>query len=111
MNEYLIIGIIAIVTIVVISILYSLGKIKKENILDWLLWAVSEAERLLGGGTGELKRVMAYNLFIGKYPIISNFISKDTFSAWIDIALIELEKLLENQKVSNYINNIDNKTD
>ena len=54
-NWYLIIALIAIVAVVIIACLKWLNKPTAEqiaNIKEWLLYAVTEAEAALGGGTG-----------------------------------------------------------
>lgn len=65
------------------------GKITMLNIIECLLWAVTEAERQLGGGTGKLKLRTAYDGFIIRYPYITKFIAFSTFSVWVDIVLPE----------------------
>ena len=38
---------------------------------EWLLFAVTEAEKSLGGGTGELKLHVTYDAFIKRFPLLS----------------------------------------
>ena len=35
-----------------------------DKVREWLLWAVTEAEKELGGGTGALKLRQVYDLFV-----------------------------------------------
>ena len=74
------------------------AKVKK-----WLVYAVTVAEKQLGSGTGQLKLRTVYDMFMTKFPKLSIFISFDTFSGWVDIALEEMNKLLENPAVKNYV--------
>jgi hypothetical protein len=87
----------------VLITLYRLGKIQRDNIIEWLLFAVTLAEKNLGGGTGELKLRTVYNWFIAKYPTISKFISFATFSFWVDIALDKMKEMLTNAKIGEYV--------
>jgi hypothetical protein len=64
---------------------------------------VVEAERKLGSGTGQLKLRWVYDLFAGKFPLLSRFLSFAAFSAWVDVALNEMQKLLKNCKVAAYV--------
>ena len=47
--------------------------------MEWLLYAVTEAERLLGSGTGKFKLRMVYNWFISNCPILSRWVSLKPF--------------------------------
>ena len=74
----------------------------------WLLLAVTNAERDLGGGTGKLKLRQVYDLFIQRFPYIARWISFDIFSGWVDEALDEMKRLLtSNQAIQDYINHAD----
>ena len=68
------------------------------NIKEWLKWAVTQAEIALGGGTGQLKLRLVYNLAVEKFPWIVKVISFETFSKWVDEALIWLNNQLESNK-------------
>lgn len=78
---------------------------KLSKVQEWLLWAVAEAEKALGGGTGQLKLRYVYDLFISKFPVASKFVTFALFSKMVDIALEKFNEMLKNnQKVQNYIN-------
>lgn len=80
------------------------AKSQKNNIIEWLLWAVSEAEKSLGSGTGQLKLRQVYDWFVKQYPIISKIIPFCVFSQWVDIALGEMKHMLEaNRNAATYI--------
>lgn len=73
---------------------------------EWLLFAVSQAEKELGGGTGKLKLRAVYEQFVEKFSWVAKVVSFETFSVWVDSALIEMRKLLEtNTNIQNYIAN------
>ena len=42
-----------------------------KSIKEWLLWAVTEAEKNLGSGTGQLKLRYVYNMFIERFRGLS----------------------------------------
>ena len=88
--------IVAIVLIAIILIVLAIKQPKKVK--EWLLYAVIEAEKELGGGTGPVKLRSVYDMFITKFPKLSVFISFNTFSEWVDVALDYMEKLLTDNK-------------
>ena len=76
-----------------------------ECFKEWLIYAVSLAEKNLGSGTGALKLRQVYENFAIKVPTLVEFISFEKFSNYVDEALISMRKMLENNKdISVYIN-------
>lgn len=75
-----------------------------ESVKEWLLFAVTEAEKKLGGGTGKLKLRFVYDMFIQKFPHTSCLISFEMFSGLVDEALEKMRAMLENNKaVETYV--------
>lgn len=72
------------------------GQLRKVR--EWLLWAVTEAERELGGGTGKLKLRQVYDLFVSRFPWLAPVVSFKRFSELVDEALDEMRDMLENNK-------------
>lgn len=68
---------------------------ERANAKEWLKWAVTEAEKALGSGTGQLKLRMVYDMFVEQFTWVSTFVSFDTFSEWVDEALVWLNKQLD----------------
>lgn len=103
---FIMIIIVLIAVIIEITAFTKLSRKKKvENIKEWLKLAVIEAEKTLGGGTGQLKLRYVYNQAVTQFPWIASLVSFETFSAWVDEALEWMEKQLEqNQAITNYIN-------
>lgn len=66
-----------------------------KNIKEWLLLAVTTAEKELGGGTGQLKLRYVYDLFVNRYPVAAKVVSFETFSTWVDEALEEMKNMLK----------------
>lgn len=80
------------------------NKIKINNVKEWLKIAVVEAEKNLGSGTGQLKLRQVYNLAITKFPWIGQLIKFETFSEWVDEALVWMrDELSKNDAIKNYI--------
>ena len=81
----------------------------KEQIVkikEWLLYAVTEAEKELGGGTGQLKLRQVYDLFVQRFPAVAAVVSFDTFSLWVDEALEQMRELLaKNEHAAAYVEN------
>ena len=83
-------------------------KLPKEkqiaNIKEWLKFAVIEAERELGSGTGQLKLRMVYDMAVKQFPFIVQLIPFDTFSKWVDEALDWMrDQLAENKAAQSYV--------
>ena len=76
-----------------------LGKVR-----EWLLWAVTEAEKELGGGTGKLKLRQVYDLFLVRFHWLAKIVPIELFSDMVDDALVEMREMLENNKaVKNHV--------
>lgn len=84
------VAIVAIVRFVGLPTASQLAKVK-----EWLLWAVTEAEKELGGGTGQLKLRQVYDLFVTRFPWLAKLISFELFSDMVDEALEEMRHLLD----------------
>ena len=109
-NWSLLIALIAVIAVAAIFVI----KFKKlptqaqiQKLKEWLLWAVTEAEKQLGGGTGRIKLRYVYDMFVSRFPSLAKIISFDYFSVLVDEALEEFRKLLStNQKINQYVNSI-----
>lgn len=77
---------------------------QKNKVIEWLKYAVSEAEKQLGGGTGQLKLRLTYDWFCAKFPVAAAVLPFAVFSAWVDVALDTFKRWLdENKNVANYV--------
>lgn len=106
-NWFMILAFAAIVVVAVLAV-YRFFKLPTEEQLDnlraWLLGAVTEAEKQLGGGTGQLKLRQVYDLFVARFPWLAKVITFNTFSDMVDDALVEMRELLEkNEAVQAYV--------
>ena len=97
-----------IIAIALGSGVYWFIKLPKEkkiaNIKEWLKFAVVDAEKELGSGTGQLKLRMVYNMAVKQFPFIVQLIPFDTFSGWVDEALDWMrDQLAENKVTQSYV--------
>ena len=77
------------------------GKVK-----EWLKYAVVEAEKYLGTGTGQLKLRAVYDMFVQAYPVFSKILPFSFFSKMVDDALEWMnQQLSKNVKIDMYVNN------
>lgn len=77
---------------------------QKSKIMEWLKYAVVEAEKFFGGGTGQLKLRQVYEWFCTQFPIIAAIVPFKVFSAWVDIALETMKEWLEhNGRIAMYV--------
>ena len=75
-----------------------------DKIREWMLYAVIQAEKTLGGGTGQVKIRYVYDMFVSKFPSVAKVISFETFSMLVDEALQKMRKILDtNDKVKAYV--------
>jgi len=102
----IVIGIAAIA--VVVYAIYAFAKRPTseqiQKVKEWLLYAVTEAEKELGGGTGQIKLRYVYDMFLSKFPFLTKVISFDTFSTLVDEVLEKFRAILEsNNKLKDYV--------
>lgn len=95
---YVIIVISAVAILLAIYKIFGIDKIR-----EWLLIAVSEAEKEYGSGTGKLKLVYVYDMFIEKFPKLQAIVPYVLFSHLVDQALVVMRKMLENEKIAEII--------
>ena len=97
-NWYIILALLALLVVVGLTIVKFLGLPTNSQVIKikaWLLQAVIEAEKELGSGTGKLKLSTVYDMFVQRFPMTAKFISFETFSSYVDLALEEMRKMLE----------------
>ena len=75
-----------------------------EILKEWLLLAVVEAEKKLGGGTGQIKLRYVYDMFIEKFKFLALMITFEQFSIMVDMALDKMRLMLSsNEKLKDYV--------
>ena len=63
---------------------------------EWLVWAVAEAEKMLGSGTGQLKLRYVYDMAVIRFPIMSKILPFSMFSKLVDAALDVMNDMIAN---------------
>lgn len=92
------------VVMIVAFLSYKFIQNEKVNVKEWLLLAVTEAEKALGSGTGKLKLRQVYQMFVETFPVFSKLIGFDTFATWVDDALATMYHLIAtNTNINEYI--------
>ena len=106
-NWYLYIATISVVILAAMTIHQFLRKptIEQYNqVKEWILYAVIEAEKTLGSKTGQIKLRMVWDMFLERFPHISPFVTFEMFSSWVDNALVKMRNMIESNKaVAEYI--------
>lgn len=75
-----------------------------QMISEWLLLAVVQAEKELGGKTGEIKLRYVYDKFLQRFSKVAMFITFEQFSGMVDIALDKMKILLSsNTVIAHYV--------
>ena len=100
-NWPLIVAALAVIAAVVVAVARFVGLPTEKQLAkvkEWLLWAVTEAEKDLGGGTGKLKLRQVYDLFVQRFPWLAKAVSFELFSSLVDEALAEMREMLDNNQ-------------
>ena len=96
-NASSIVALLCLATLCVLHIVRFVSKSRDKQIMamrEWLLYAVTLAEKELGHGTGKLKLRSVYDMFIVKFPWLAKIISFNEFSNYVDDALIQMKQML-----------------
>lgn len=106
-NWYVLVAIVAAIAVGG-YVLYVFIKMPKSTQLskvkEWLLLAVTEAEKELGGGTGQLKLRYVYDMFIARFPYLAKLVSFDAFSLLVDEVLEKFRDMMDtNTNVQKYV--------
>lgn len=106
-NWYLLVAGIAVVAVGGYTVYVFANKptnAQLQSVKEWMLLAVTKAEKELGSGTGKLKLRYVYDMFITKFPWLTDVISFEMVSMMVDEALDEMREMLENnQAVQNFV--------
>lgn len=105
-NWYVVLAFVAVLTCAGFAVYHFFGLPTDKQVAkvkEWLKYAVTLAEKELGGKTGQLKLRMVYDMFLSKFPAIANVISFELFSSWVDESLDWLNKQLESNQAINTV--------
>lgn len=106
-HSMVLIGFLCVVGVgALVLYLINLDKKRRIEVLkEWLLLAVIQAEKELGGGTGQVKLRFVYDLFLTKFTWLSKMISFEAFSLLVDEALDKMRDMLNsNVELQEYVN-------
>lgn len=102
--------IVAAIVAAAMGILYAVRFAKQPKVeqlvkvREWLLYAVTEAEKMFGSNSGQIKLRYVYDGFVSKFPWLAKIVSFKLFSDLVDDALAEMREMLEtNDAVAGYV--------
>lgn len=102
-----VITIVAAIVLFVVKFLKLSPEQQRERIRTALLAIVTEMEKQYGPKTGSIKRSQAYSQLVKLFPVLTIFLSQETFDKLLDEALVILNASLEsNEKVADYVGEI-----
>jgi len=106
-NWYMLILAVAVIAVAAYAV-YAFVKMPRSaqlsKVQEWLLWAVAEAEKQFGSGTGQLKLRYVYDMFVGRFPALASVITFEAFSLLVDKALEKFNNMLSsNKKLEAYV--------
>lgn len=94
---------IIIVLLVILGLYVKIKNFIGNNLIEWLVDKVADAEAYFGSETGQLKLRSVYNVFVQNRPILAVFISFNKFSDYVDAALKKFEQMLsDNGKIKEW---------
>lgn len=99
MNTEIIIAAIVAVFLVVLTI-WLMG------FKNWLVYAVAEAEKVLGSKTGQLKLRLVYDMAVARFPIMAKMLPFNLFGKLVDAALDVMKDMIaKNENIAVAITN------
>ena len=108
-NWFVIVGLIAVLAAggYAVYVFVKMPSDKQLNkVKEWLLYAVTKAEKKLGAGTGKLKLRYVYDMFVARFEWLAKVITFDMFSMMVDEALEKMRTMLDsNEAVQKLIAN------
>lgn len=57
-----------VIIMIAVFLFFKFIRHEQVNVKEWLLLAVTEAEKALGSGTGQLKLRQTYQMFVKTFP-------------------------------------------
>lgn len=106
-NWYLFVAVAAVIACLSTLIIHFITMPRTEQVSafkEWLKYGVTIAEKELGGGTGQLKLRMVWDLALTKFPWLSKVMEFEKFAEYVDEALVWLNnQLTYNSNLSNYV--------
>ena len=87
-----------IVLAVILAVVLVFGGLYIMGFRDWLVWAVMEAEHMLGSKTGQMKLRYVYDLAIRHFPVIAKLLPFSVFAILVEKALEVMNTMIQENK-------------
>ncbi|MBP3654721.1 MAG: hypothetical protein J6J04_04735 [Oscillospiraceae bacterium] len=87
-----------IVLYVILAVILVFGGLYIMGFKDWLVWAVIEAEHMLGSKTGQMKLRYVYDLAIKHFPVVAKLLPFSVFSILVEKALEVMNTMIQDNK-------------
>lgn len=87
-----------IVLAVILAMVLVFGGLYIMGFRDWLVWAVMEAEHMLGSKTGQMKLRYVYDLAIRHFPVIAKLLPFSVFAILVEKALEVMNTMIQENK-------------
>lgn len=87
-----------IILAAILAVILVVGGIYINGFKHWLVWGVSEAEKMLGSGTGQLKLQYVYDSAVIRFPKLAKVIPFKVFKKMVDGALDVMRTMIEQNK-------------
>lgn len=71
-----------------------------NKVREWLLYAVTRAEKELGAGTGKLKLRYVYDMFMARFEWLAKVVTFDMFALMVDEALEKMRLMLDSNEAA-----------
>ena len=102
--------IILLLSVVVIAVIAVINFFQKptpqqiQQIQEWILYLVIEAERQFGSKMGKVKLRYVYDKFLERFDYLGKIISFEKFSELVDKALSTMKDMIsQNDKLKEYV--------
>jgi hypothetical protein len=87
-----------IILCVILAAILVFGGLYIMGFKDWLVWAVIEAEHMLGSKTGQLKLRYVYDLAIKHFPVVAKLLPFSVFAILVEKALEVMNTMIRENK-------------
>ena len=93
-----------IVALVIVGAVIAYFKGEKKSLKDVLLYLCTEAEKIYGSNTGQLKLQYVWNEACKQFKFLTTFLTFKQFSKMVDDCLVNLRHLLKtNKNMAEYV--------
>lgn len=100
----LLLSVVVIAVVAVVSFFQKPTPQQIQQIQEWILYLVIEAERQFGSKMGKVKLRYVYDKFLERFDYLGKIISFDKFSELVDKALSTMKDMIsQNDKLKEYV--------